>query len=303
MKSFGIDAHGHRKGLHVAEIAWGSTISGPHAVKFSHAPLTTAPNGTCPRLCIDIVRPLVTKCNVEKLAAETYPAVAHLRGLLLEIISGAPAETVAIDSPSGFSRNTLGHGRLTEKLQAAHGFGKGFRIGVQMTPSLDCGKSHGGLDWSWVILGMAAFATLGGLLSVEARLGAWHTYLEHGPDGREPVEAFPSATIQYLRQSRNAAARTGVRQLIDAMEPATGQTKAHVVTACELVQTALRVGPKGIKKDDRAAALVAALSTLPAVFPGQFSTVLMSPPDHCHGTKHQASGQGREGAITLVGPA
>ena len=154
-----------------------------------------------------------------------------------------------------------------------------------------------------MIFGMAAFATLSGRLPEEEGCDAWRSYLEDGPDRLVPVEAFPSATVQYLRQPRNQDARIAICRIVDGIEPGRGQSEEPVVEARKLVRAAVRGGPRRLKRDDRAAALVASLSTLPTVFPGQFRAVPMTAPEDSHGAKHKASGRGREGAITLVAPA
>lgn len=297
VRSLGIDVHGHAKGLHVAKVAWGATLAGPHVVSFCHVPLTAAPHGACPYVSADTLRALVAESNIKGLAEATYAAAAHVGKLLLEMPGDNLPGNVAIDSPSGFARNCARHGRLTEKLRGVYGFRNGYSIYPQMTPSLDCRKPHRG-HWAWILVGMAAFAAFSGQLK---NLAAWRAYIGDGPDGSEPVETFPSATIQFLRQPRNAAVRDKVLRLLDGMVPAAGHPPELVRQACSWVRFALENGPTCLSKNDHAAALVAALSTLPAIYTAHFCAIPMSAKDGEHKAKHKASGRGCEGAITLVG--
>lgn len=220
------------------------------------------------------------------------PVVDHLEPLLREKLEAIPPTLIAIDSPSGFARNTFGHGRRTEKARAPFGFAGAHQIYAQMTPSLDIGKPHGGTRWSWIMFGMATFAVVGGRLPNKDRESGWRDYLGGGPNGSEPLEAFPSATIQFLRQARNAAANNAVRCLLR------GMVGDQVDRPRKLIESALEYGPKALDGDDRAAALITALSTLGTVFPGAFAAVAL---DDQKVRKHAPAKIGREGQITLVG--
>jgi hypothetical protein len=162
---------------------------------------------------------------------------------------------VFIDSPSAFSRNTSGHGRLTEKHSISG-------VSFQSTPSICCGAEHGG-DWGWLVYGMVAFAAClhrGGFSAQQ-----WLAALEEGlfrPLQNGPFvvrEVFPTATIARLR----AAGRTvTVQSVLDRLAGADAERDAVRAYMTSGVWT---VKERGKAVFDRADVLVAALSSVPYV--------------------------------------
>ena len=294
--SFGIDVGGHDKGSDIAEIQWSASGDNIHSVRFHRLP--SRHRDGCALIDADAVRTLVAKGDVEQLATVTYPAAQYIATRVRNIVGDCPAQAIAIDCPSGFSRNVLGHGRATEKIQKQFGLVKPFSVSFQSTPSLHCQREHGG-SWVWMILGMALFASLRDVRK-EMDESEWHDFLADGPDEQGPLEAFPSATVQYLRQQRNADAIARIRHLIGSMEASEDQGRDVLVRAKNCLLMALINGPKPL--DDRTAALIAALSTLPSVFPEHYAPVRMVP-DAARRLKHQTSGRGREGVVTMIGLA
>lgn len=101
-----------------------------------------------------------------------------------------------VDVPSGFSLNSLGHGRLTEKTRLPG-------VSFQSTPSTCCGIVNNG-TWAWMLFGRAAYASLKhkGQVSREE----WYRVLKDGAvdfwDTLRPCpvsEAFPTADIAVMR--------------------------------------------------------------------------------------------------------
>jgi hypothetical protein len=151
----------------------------------------------------DSLRSHVSCGDVSSLAELTHPSASKTAAALwpvIEKLAAGALNGVFIDSPSGFSRNRLGHGRLTEKKSL-----KG--VSFQSTPSLCCGREHGG-DWAWLIYGMVAFASClhrGGFT-----LEDWLFALNEGlyqPSTSASIairECFPTASISVIR-GRGAA--------------------------------------------------------------------------------------------------
>jgi hypothetical protein len=145
------------------------------------------------------MRPLIWQGNLRELSRLTIRAAAPVaKDLWGTIVRHAPeVRGVFIDSPSGFSRNILGHGRLTEK-QSLLG------VSFQSTPSIACGREHGG-DWAWLVYGMAAH--LGCVRRGEFSEAEWLDGLTRGcssttqptAPGLITRECFPTATISRLR--------------------------------------------------------------------------------------------------------
>jgi hypothetical protein len=201
------------------------------------------------------LRGLVARGDLAGLAEVTYPSASRTAAALWSALRD-PAG-VYIDSPSSFSRNTSGHGRLCEKTSMTG-------VTFQSTPSIRVGKEHGG-DWGWLLYGMVAFAACvhRGRLTHEA----WFQALEgglHTEGMQQPFllrECFPTATISALRTHGRAA---DVRQLISGLcsAPEPGAVARY-----------LQDGVRAVKQPwnslyDRADALLAALTCLPHVHEG-----------------------------------
>ena len=176
---------------------------------------------------------------------------------IVRVARAAAPSGVFIDSPSAFSRNTIGHGRLTEK-QSLSG------VSFQSTPSISCGSEHGA-DWGWLLYGMVAFAACRhqGRFTLEQ----WMEALSDGlfvstHEGPAVVrEVFPTATISHLR-SRGRGQE--VQGLIRGLRGADAER--------QVVEAYLESGVQAVKEPgqslfDRADALVAALSALPYARP------------------------------------
>jgi hypothetical protein len=202
------------------------------------------------------VRARVAAGEMERVAEGTWSAASATAQALWETVerfAGQVPDAIFIDSPSGFARNRLGHGRLTEK---QHIVGVSF----QSTPSLCCGREHGA-DWGWLVYGMVAFAAC--LHRGDFTLEEWVAALRHGL--HEPTrasaftirECFPTATISTMRGQRTA--------------PRVKQLLAEGSLESQIVQQYLDAGVSAVKGPqpvfDRADALVAALSSLPYVRP------------------------------------
>lgn len=198
------------------------------------------------------LRALVRDSDLPALAAKTQAAASATAAALWRELERHHPVGIYVDSPSAFSRNSLGHGRLCEK-QSLTG------VSFQSTPSLACGKEHGG-DWGWLVYGMVGFAAC----LYRGQLGPeeWTAALESGTDARFDSsgivlrECFPTATISVLRAHRREA------DVERALSP-----KADI-PAVKAVLSYLQRGVKGVKRPrdplyDQADALVAALGALP----------------------------------------
>jgi len=200
------------------------------------------------------LRSLVRDGGLSSVAAATYASASATAAALWHVIQPLGATGVYIDSPSAFSRNCRGHGRLCEKRSLTG-------VSFQSTPSIACGNEHGG-DWGWLLYGMVAFSAClhqGQLTGVQ-----WVQDLEKGTftrcDSAGIVlrECFPTATISVLRSHKREA---------DAGRSLSGHDSLREVQA---VLGYLKYGVKGVKRPndalyDRADSLVAALTALPYV--------------------------------------
>lgn len=213
------------------------------------------------------------------LAAATAASASTTAARLWCAIEPLEPAGVYIDSPSAFSRNRLGHGRLCEKCSL-------IGVSFQSTPSVACGIDHGA-DWAWLAYGMVAFAAC--LRRGALTATGWEALLASGmfPDWQSCEfvvrECFPTATISRLR------ARGRTDAVTDLLAP---HSKSLEVQA---VERYLKDGVNAVKRAgdslyDRADALVAALGALPHVRP-DFQEVVLWPSPGCRwsgepGTEH-----------------
>jgi hypothetical protein len=246
----GIDVGGRsEKGFDLCITEWvGGLLKDVHWKRLPHG--TPLPPTTS-------LRALVRDGNLAALAAATQPSASATAAALWRALEPFNAAGIHLDSPSAFSRNRLGHGRLCEKRSLTG-------VSFQSTPSIACGNEHGG-DWGWLVYGMVAFAAC--LHRGQLPNAAWAATLENGTFVRSDSsgiilrECFPTATISVLRaQKREPDVQRSLNQQATRPEvQALLQYLAH--------------GVKGVKRPrdplyDRADALVAALGALPHVAPG-----------------------------------
>lgn len=282
----GIDVGGAQsKGFDICRLRWSEAL--PTKAEFLRCRHRTAlPAQT-------VLHDLAKAGDLARLAAETYPAARDAAADLWQALArdgGAPPSGIFIDGPSGFSRNSEGHGRRTEKSRLVG-------VSFQSTPSLACGRGHRG-TWGWIIYGMAAFASCQ-LQGSGLTLDAWLQYLQTGVAGsdRSPRaviirEVFPTATISALRCSGRAAQTASVLTSLANSAP----DEARVVEAY------LKQGVCAVKGRrslfDRADALVASLSSLPFASRG-WDEALLEPAAGARWRASDADGV-CEGAITVV---
>lgn len=245
----GIDVGGRvSKGYDLCRLVWSKGV--PVRVFFERLP------HTCPLPPTASLRACVAQGDLQQFAALTHASAsetaANLWEKLTRVTGGAPAG-VFIDSPSAFSRNVLGHGRLTEK-QSIRG------VSFQSTPSICCGAEHGG-DWGWLVYGMVAFAAClyrGALCEQQ-----WLAALEEGlfaPLQKARLiarEVFPTATIARLRAAGRSATVQGF------LEQLLGADAERAAVRDYLTSGVWAVKVPGRDVFDRADALVAALSSVP----------------------------------------
>jgi len=203
------------------------------------------------------LRAFVRDGNLAGFAAVTQASASATAAALWREIQQLDAAGVHIDSPSAFSRNLLGHGRLCEK-ESLTG------VSFQSTPSIACGNEHGG-DWGWLVYGMIAFAACvhKGQLTNADWIGDLKngTFARFNSSGIAVRECFPTATISVLRARRREA-------------DVESSLALHVQRAeIQAVLRYLKWGVREVKLPgdalyDRADALVAALGALPHVARG-----------------------------------
>ncbi|MGO9952880.1 MAG: hypothetical protein ACLPN1_11820 [Dissulfurispiraceae bacterium] len=170
---------------------------------------------------------------------------------------------IGIDSPSGFSRNTMMHGRATERVSNHFGIGQrgNFPVYFQMTPSICCGKINNG-TWFWMLFGMAAFYAFVNKFHFEET--TWRSFIQNGYEKENIIEVFPGATIQYLRQQGQGAVET-LQHVLNNVQ--------HAEAECHLIKQALETGES--TGSDKADALIAALTMLPFIDDNQFGSTLL----------------------------
>lgn len=277
MLSLGIDVAGAPgKALTIALIRWGVSLQTPAAIAWETVPLgklgSDYPAFQWPPIVSAAAHsnlPLIAQCSFP---IATYVCL-HLEKAFARLGVQGKIDVFAVDCPSGFSRNTLGHGRATEKVGRFFGLGGQHQAYFQMTPSIACGRPRGN-QWAWMLFGMAAFHAIGANFSVSRP--SWEQFLRKGFDcipkglGGNVVEVFPRATMQYLRHVANQRPQT----LADFQRVLAALTDAQ--DEVSLIRRALNTGKR--TGSDRADALIAGLTTLGAVYPASFVTTGLSHP-------------------------
>ena len=246
----GIDVGGRReKGFDLCITEWaGGTL---RTVSWKRLPHRT------PLPPTSALRAFVCSGDLEGIAAATEISASATAAAIWSEIREMGAVGVHIDSPSAFSRNRLGHGRLCEKRSLTG-------VSFQSTPSVACGKEHGG-DWGWLLYGMIAFSAC--LHRGQLTKADWATDLKRGTftrfdaSGLALRECFPTATISVLRSQKREA---DIERLLGRLT---------ILPELQAVLEYLRYGVKGVKRPgsglyDRADAFVAALGALPHVVQG-----------------------------------
>lgn len=210
------------------------------------------------------LRDTVRRGDLEQLARMTWNAAESLSATFDEMVVSRRPQGVFIDSPTAFSRNTLGHGRATEKVSYRG-------VSFQCTPSTACNRTHGG-DWNWLVYGMVAYASLRGTQLTE---DVWRHALVNGmyadfvsfATDIHVRECFPTATVSVLRTQDGAAPLVS-----SILAPFTDNARCG--SEVRAVHGYLERGVSAVKTRaalyDRADALVAGLLALPQVMPKTF---------------------------------
>jgi hypothetical protein len=246
----GIDVGGRReKGFDLCITEWVAGVL--KSVRWKRLPhATPLPPTSC-------LRALVRDNDLAGVAAATQTSASATAAALWREIQQLGAAGIHIDSPSAFSRNRLGHGRLCEKRSLTG-------VSFQSTPSIACGVEHGN-DWGWLVYGMVAFAAClhrGQLTNADWMVDLHSgTFARFDTSGMVLRECFPTATISVLRTQKRAA---DIERLLG---------RQVVLPEVQAVLQYLQDGVKGVKRPgdslyDRADALVAALGALPHVAQG-----------------------------------
>lgn len=223
----GIDVGGRReKGFDLCITEWVDGVL--RTVRWKRLPHAT------PLPPTSTLRALVRHGDFAGLAAATQSSASATAAALWRQIELLSATGIHIDSPSAFSRNRLGHGRLCEKRSLTG-------VCFQSTPSIACSSEHGG-DWGWLVYGMIAFAAC---LHCGLTNADWMTALESGTFSRCDSagivlrECFPTATVSVLRAQKREA---------DLEHPLAPQSTLPEVQA---VLRYLKHGVKGVKRPGR----------------------------------------------------
>jgi hypothetical protein len=246
----GIDVGGRReKGFDLCITEWvGGVLRAVQWKRLQHA--TPLPPTSS-------LRALVRDNDLAGVAAATQASASATAAALWREIQQFGVAGIHIDSPSGFSRNRLGRGRLCEKRSLTG-------VSFQSTPSIACGNEHGG-DWGWLVYGMVAFAAC--LHRGQLTKADWMADLQSGTFARFDSsgivlrECFPTATVSVLRAQKREA----------DVERSLGRQAA--LPEVQATTQYLKYGVRAVKRPgdalyDRADALVAALGALPYVAQG-----------------------------------
>jgi hypothetical protein len=282
----GVDVGGRpTKGYDLCLLEWsGQAIS---RLSFASCPYQTPLPNT------SVLRPMIAAGSITQFAGATHAAATRAADDLWTTISRlTPAPLgVFIDSPSAFSRNTRGQGRLTEK-QSISG------VSFQSTPSLACGVAHEG-EWGWLVYGMIAFAAAlhqGGGFSLAQWTQALHQGL-HMATMRAPLvirECFPTATVSVLRTFGRAPQVETLLAPVSSHPPEVQAATAYLKGGVGSVKQARK------PLYDRADALVAALSSLPFAVSGFAESSQWPAIPNAKWSGRGAQDHQIEGAITLV---
>ena len=208
----------------------------------------------------DELRQATMEADFRTLADLTYPASVKTATALWGKVSKRQVRGIFIDSPSGFSRNQNGHGRLTEKVSYRG-------VHFQCTPSVAASREHRG-QWNWLVYGMVAFATClhyGPQFSKAEWEGAFREGLYFRTRHLQRCivrECFPTVTVSVLRNRQRA---DQVCQLLCAHSD-----RQEVKEVLSYLQNGVAAVKCAKPLYDRADALVAALSSLPHALPNQF---------------------------------
>ncbi|MDA8018875.1 MAG: hypothetical protein MPN21_15650 [Thermoanaerobaculia bacterium] len=216
-------------------------------------------------------------------------------------------EKVFVDAPAAFARNSVSHGRATEKANLPRARFEFVRqIPFQVTPTIATGMSHGGL-WNWIIRGMMVFYAVraGGKFDAEG----WKEYLHQGckaapGDGPPAIECMPTATVLSLRSSYRHKDRA--MEIVRAIE---AEDEYKAVRVLEIVRTYLESSVGSVKRQaqlyDWADATVAALGCLAYEFRDEFEPYRILGDHHDHWESSERSiksAQEQEGQVEVPIP-
>lgn len=273
MQTLGIDIAGAPgRYLSLALVKWDDRLTGVHSVTWAEMDLGRRNTGY-PTFDFEQIRMAVRDGDLGRVSTLSYSIATHVsagltRAMGLLEVQPKDIGVIAIDSPSGFSRNLVGHGRATEKVGRHFGLSRPYQPLFQMSPSLLCGdekRNH----WSWMIFGMAAFYFFSTSLVPSSH--SWRSFLSDGVPsaakgiGNRVIEVFPRATTQYARRLTANGDMT-IQNLLIALHSLDGASYERSLIR-QVLQTGARTG------SDRADALLAALTTLGQVYPGSFRSV------------------------------
>lgn len=216
------------------------------------------------------IRTATADGDLEQIAEYSYNIVAHVGERLCNSFNNLnimlkDIDVIAIDSPSGFSRNTMGHGRATEKVWRYFlptDKRRDFSVNFQMSPSISCGREHGN-NWFWIIFGMGAFHILDNNFRFDKK--TWLNFIQNGIKNKEKIiEIFPRVTIQSIRIQGNDAIAILIKIL---------NKLKNTQIENEFIKNALYNGQR--TGNDRADSLIAALTTLPFVYSDRFRSITL----------------------------
>jgi hypothetical protein len=190
----GIDVGGRReKGFALCITEWVGGVL--RAIKWKRLP------HAMPLSPVSTLRALVREGDFAGFASVTLASASAAAAALWCEIQQFGAAGVHIDSPSAFSRNRLGHGRLCEKASFTG-------VSFQSTPSIACGRDHGG-DWGWLVYGMVAFAAC--VHSGQLTNADWMADLQRGTFARADLSGIVLRECFPYRNARSSFARTSVK--------------------------------------------------------------------------------------------
>jgi hypothetical protein len=210
--------------------------------------------------------------GLTSLAEETAEDCRSVAAAVATVLKEVNPEIVFIDAPSAFARNSVSHGRATEKAnisRAAYDFVR--QIPFQVTPSIATSMEHGG-PWNWILRSMMTFYAVRSNGSFDDE--SWKDYLHQGgkadlTGGPKVVECLPTATILCLRSSYRHKNRA--MEIVNAIK---AEDEFKAVRVLEIVRDYLETNVGSVKRQaqlyDWADATVAALGSLAYEFPDEF---------------------------------